>query len=657
MIHPAPRRRRRRASRALLALLLAAHLAVSLFLVVPGYLSIDEGTYHYMAENLAEGRPFEVWNGYRELPSPELVSASLVAVDGRLVALPPELFTLVAWPFYAALGYRGLFLLNALAFVALAALTARIARRLAGRAAVLPSLLLLSLATFAWDYSQAAWPHALSATLVAAAFAAALEAFAGAGGRRLAFAALAGLLGGLAIGVRLDSVLVAPALVLPLLFRRPPDLRALGSLAAGAALPLAALAAINRFKFGTWSPFSYGPVGSGGDVATYLPPAAAGLALLAAVWLASRPAVWRRLRGRLPAAAAAAAALALLAIALLPVLREAVVAALFGAWQLVVDLRARPLDVVEPALARTPSGALVYFGALKKSLLQSCPWMAALVLPLVDAALGRRRRAVLLLSLVPAAYLGFYSAFAWHGGLSLNLRYWLPALPFLAVLGALAWRRLAAAAGPAGGRVAAAAGLAVVLVYALTLRPAAARSVEAAEAVHLSLPLALAAAALLLAVAWRALGERASRLLPAAAAAAFAAGAVWAALATFTYDWPRHTALRAANLRVSQAVAGVVEPDSMFFARYPDPYFGLIDVPRLRLAVPGRDRFADFRRLADFHLAAGRPVYASLPQELWQRLAADGLLEGLAARPLLPDGLVVELVPAAAAAPPEPPQR
>lgn len=657
MIPATPSRSRRRGTWVVLLALAAAHLAVSWWGVVPGHLSIDEGTYHLMVANLAEGRAFWIWNGYEETPSPELVAATLLPLDGRLVAVPPELFTLLALPFYLLLGYRGLFLANALAFLATAALVGWLATRLGGRDTMLPAVLLFALATFAWDYSQAAWPHAVSALLVTAAFAAALLA-GGAGAERtegaseaggaggLGWALAAGLVGGLAVGVRVDSVLALPALVLPLVFARPPRWRLAAAVAMGTLPALAALAAINRVKFGTWSPLSYGPVGPAGTIGRYLPLALAAGAALAVAWALTRPAVRARLSRRGLTAAAGVALAALVAALAVPEVRRLAWAALHGGWQLVVDLRARPLDIAEPALERTASGALVYVGAFKKALLQSCPWMAALAVPLAVAA---RRRAALLLALVPAAYVAFYSFSAWHGGLSLNLRYWVPGLPFLAVIGGLVWRELSAAAGAAGRRAAVLVGAALAALFLGVLRPAA-TTVAAAEAVHLSLPLALAAAALLLTAAQRALGGRSSGLLPGAAAAALVAGAVWAGLTTFTYDWPRHTALRAANLAVSQRMAAVVAPDSILFARYPDPYFGLIEVPRLRLAIPGRDGFADFRRLVDFHLDAGRPVYAAFDRELWHRLAADGMLDGLAARPLLPDGSLAELRPAAALA-------
>lgn len=100
---------------------------------------------------------------------------------------------------------------------------------------------------------------------------------------------------------------------------------------------------------------------------------------------------------------------------------------------------------------------------------------------------------------------------------------------------------------------------------------------------------------------------------------------------------------RGANLAIGQRAASVVEPDSILFAGYPDPYFHLLEIPGLRLAVASRDGYADFRALADHHLARGRPVYASFPPQTWRALGETGALDGLVARPLLPSNLIVRL--------------
>jgi hypothetical protein len=56
-------------------------------------------------------------------------------------------------------------------------------------------------------------------------------------------------------------------------------------------------------------------------------------------------------------------------------------------------------------------------------------------------------------------------------------------------------------------------------------------------------------------------------------------------------------------------------------------------VPGVRVLFPARDQEKDLRRLADFHLDAGRPVFAVFQWDDWQRLMA-GPLAGLTRTPV-----------------------
>ena len=635
--------RRREGLVPVLVLLAAAHLAWSLFAVVPGYLSIDEGTYHYMVRSLAQGHPLEVRNGYEDFASPELVAGIFRERPGKLVATYPEVYTFLALPFYAALGYRGLFLLNALAFLGTVVLTWDLARRSFDARVASLAALILGLSTFAWDYSQAAWPHATSALLVVAAVWCTVRGLEPGAGLRWPLAA--GLLGGVAPGVRLDAAFAWAGILLPPAFTRPPRRRQVALTAAGLLPGLALLAWINREKFGAWTPFSYGARGGGATSGwlPYLPFVLAGAGALVAVWLLSRRPVDPLLRR--PGALAAGAAVLVLGAVALPPVREVLGRLIQGGLQLVVDLRFRDPAIAEPALGRTASGALVYVGALKKSLLQSCPWLPLAVLPCAAALRPPRRGAVALLLPVPLAYVGAFSYFAWHGGLSLNLRYLVPVLPFLAVLGALGWRE--AAEGTPGGRAAGAAGALVATACFALLMPRTWGPPAEQEGPLLDLPLAIAAAtalgAALLAV------PRLRRAVPLRRAAAAAAGAgfAWAALVTFAYDAPRARAHRAANLEVAGQIAPWVDEGSLLLVPYPDPFFALIEIDGLRLAVPGRDRFEDFRALVDHHLDRGRPVFAALPLPVWRHLAATGRLDGLRAGPAGPGSPVFRIGKAA----------
>ena len=92
----------------LLAALLGAHVAISVASLNPGYLSVDEGTYHIMVKSLADHGSLAFSNGYEEFPSLELMTGSVRLHEGRLVPVTPILYAIVSFPFYRAAGYAGL---------------------------------------------------------------------------------------------------------------------------------------------------------------------------------------------------------------------------------------------------------------------------------------------------------------------------------------------------------------------------------------------------------------------------------------------------------------------------------------------------------------------------------------------------------------------
>ncbi len=148
----------------LLILFLGFQLTFTLFVTVPGHISVDEGTYHMMVKNLAESGTLGIWNGYEEFASIELQAAGyLRAHNGRLVAQYPYLTAVLATPLYWICGYRGLFFINSLAFFLTVLVCYALAHSLYGdRNLALNSCVILVLATYLWEYSQAAFPHALT---------------------------------------------------------------------------------------------------------------------------------------------------------------------------------------------------------------------------------------------------------------------------------------------------------------------------------------------------------------------------------------------------------------------------------------------------------------------------------------------------------------
>ena len=631
-----------RVKSAIVFLLLALHVVYALFVTQPGHFTVDEGAYHMMVRAMAEDGSLAVWNGYGETPSEELVYSMLRKdlrdpASPRLVPQYPATYAVIAVPFYMIAGFAGLFWLNLLAFFGAVWATVSIARRLYGDPGLaLNAALILIAATYTWEYAQGVWPHALSMFLVTAAVLTGVIALQETSpGRATAWMAAAGLIVGIGAGVRYDVILAAPALALPFLFAAPPRLRPLAGLAAGLVPGLLLLALTNQAKFGIFSPFTYGADSQGGadSIRGYLLLIPAGSAAIGLAWAATRQRARALYEGR-PLWIAAAVLLAIAAVIAIPQTRALALRLGDGILQLVVDLRFRP-DIAEWGVSRTPTGGLAYGDWLKHALLQSCPWLVVLGIPAADW-LRRRDAGRAMLFLVIGAFIVIYSRHLWHGGLSLNMRYFLPFLPLAAILGADGWQALSAGRPAPWRRAAIVLGLATVVIWIpLILND----TTRALEPVLLNTPLAIAAALAALLVLRAIPAERMRPAISVGGLALSAAGLAWAFSISFVYDLPRSTGSRALGYQVGTDIRQLIEPDSILFSRYANRVSLLID-DDVRLAFPRNDEFTDFRRLLDIHMAQGRPVYLAFNDEYWVQVAAENLLDGLETEDLYENGEV-----------------
>lgn len=621
-----------------LLVLLALHIAASVLLVNPGHYSIDEGIYHQMARDFAQSGTLESWNGYDEFPSRELTDSFHIERDGRLYSQYPYLAPVVVWPFYEALGYRGLFALNAIAYIGIAVLCFAMARRIfADTALALDSVIILTIGTFAWEYSQAAWPHMLAVLSVTAAlYLTVLGLTATEDRRMIGFAFAAGSVIGLTAGIRLDVLFASPAILLPYILMVPSRPRPAVAALIGMLPGFAILAATNYAKFGILSPFSYGAAGGALELSRYIPVATLGLIGMAVFWLATRPRSIDFARRRQVPAIGIVLLLAGLAL-LVPSIAKSVTKVAIGTSQLLIDLRFRNPEWLEPGMRRSATGAMIYFSGLKKALSQSLPWLPLLALPL--AALFRPRepaRLIGVLFLSSAGYIAVYSYYAWHGGLALNLRYFLPFLPAFAILGAWAFRELAADAPDPLRRVAIYAFLVAFNIVIFSIRDDF-QAPDANEGALLTMPLVLASllsVLLLLRGATflplrSATGSRVRRILSGISLLTAAAAMGWASAGALSYDYLLDTMRRRGMAVAAQSATPLIERDSIIFALHELKYFGLYDRDRIRIAGVLRDDFKSFRPLLDYHLDAGRPVYLALEDEGMEIARRRGLLDGL----------------------------
>jgi hypothetical protein len=428
------------------------------------------------------------------------------------------------------------------------------------------------LATFSWEYTQSSYPHLTSTFLILLAcwlaWGAALRkddlpgwvplVLRGPVGR----SGLAGLVFGFALGVRLDAAFAALALGMPLLTGRGVHWGRAAAMAAGTLVMLAGLAWVNQAKFGVFNPLTYGRTNAEGYVGSlthYLPVAllSAGLVFV----YAFREMIPNRPSRKLLCAVLLVAALALL-------LTPAGIRFASGLFQILVDMRIRP-DHPEPALSRSDGGAVLYFGHVKKALLESCPYLVLLVIPAVRRFLRRDDRPWGLLWLVPLTFAGFYGYLAWHGSVALNMRYLTPTLPFLALLAAGEWLDVRSVLGDrtrAWLAVGLWVGLCVLFLWA-RVEP------SRGEAVFLNGALTLAAVCLTLQVYRLVRPKAASRPF----ALAFLAAFVWASAATASHDYAMSASVRYIYLQTARTLEPIVEPNAVVMIFNPDAAFALRD--------------------------------------------------------------------------------
>lgn len=602
-----------------------AHILISVFTIIPGYMSIDEVTYHRMTKSFSESGGLEIWNGYRECPSPELETRNIFARNGRLVSSCPYLFPILSTPFYRIWGYRGLFFINVIAFVGIVFFCYAIARKLfQDRNLALNSCFILIFATFSWEYSQAAWPHATTTFFLMVSFYLFVCSFYAKTGRAAFLLALAsGFITGFAMGIRLDSIFVLPCLIIPFLFLKP--YRPLPALATciGALPGLVILTATNYAKFGVLSPFSYGRSMDASELKQYLPFAVVGILAIVVLWaLTRRPVISSLLRYK----RAAIIAIILFAgiLAMIPHVRSTVGNSLNGAYQLIVDLRVRDLDIREGALSRNKGGGMVYINGLKKSLLQSCPYLVVLLLPFLRIIRNDKESVQLtILFLVPVAFIGFYAYHnGWHGGLCMNLRYFIPILPFTSMLSAYAWREMSGNINLNWGRICLLTTFLFSILFIMT-----AKQIDSQEFPFLTLPLLLALLLTILLLARENFAKLSRYIFPRVTVTIFFVAIVWSSLLAFLYDYPRALNVRQYYFNIANSAAQVISKNSILFTSGHDEFSGLIERGQVRIANPIRDNFNDFAALISFHFQEGYSVYAAFRPTEWEIIRNRGLLD------------------------------
>ena len=429
---------------------------------VPGIFTIDEDNYMVSVLSLRAGG-FEVPGTEGLTRSKELAYFApqpdrFVVRQRPVVTDAPSLYAFFALPF-SVFGWPGLFGVNILSFVISAACVYLIVRRTSNNVPAASLAMGIFLAGgYSLEYAQAVWPHMLSAALCVGAF---LAASTVRRHRSLWYALLAGVLAGCAAGVREQNIVLAGGLGLGLLVLGPHRLRASLVFGIGILVPLLLSATVNYQRMGVFHP---------------VPKSSAYVA---------------NVQGETPTRAPAARS----ALEPLQVL-----------WTKVVDFSTHPIptDTLEARFfhKEAASGAIMTGTVVKKSLVQSAPWIGAALLALIAAWLAGIKRAedadreMMAISLVigPIFAMIAYAGYAKTDGISHNQRYLLETVPLLAIALGLALRKfkinpLQAFLGFAGGVCLA---FAAMLIAAPPLRYSLIVNVPLAIALALVIALALA---------------------------------------------------------------------------------------------------------------------------------------------------------------------
>jgi hypothetical protein len=223
-----------------------------------------------------------------------------------------------------------------------------------------------------------------------------------------------------------------------------------------------------------------------------------------------------------------------------------------------------------------------------------------------------------------------YGIFGWDGGWALNQRYFLPALPVLALLAAEGGAWLARRAGDGSGRLPG-------IVIAVAVGVAAGRAIglgrQWEERVLLDLPLGVAALlAALIVLAYR----RPPGAAPARAARVVAITSVLlGTVSCLAYDLPRSLARRTESAARGAAVAQRAAGDALVLSEPTEELAAAIaPASRIRFANPAQSGYRDLGPLLDYHLARGHVVIGRVPEERFAQLVEAGLTRIYDVRPV-----------------------
>ena len=242
--------------RTLLILLLILLGIILTITIIPGVFIIDEDNYLVTVVGLQHGM-LKMPGTENLTPSRELVyfdpEASRRSVESTpVVSLAPPIYAFLALPFSYA-GWRGLVLLNILSFLVATYLVFRYVELITHQR-ITPwiACILFAIGGYCIEYAQGMWPEILSVVLCMGSLILCLK---GRQSGSIYTALAAGILVGIAVGVREQNIFFAGCAGLGLIFSGVKRTRTALAYAAGVMLLLVIIATLNFYRVGIWHPF------------------------------------------------------------------------------------------------------------------------------------------------------------------------------------------------------------------------------------------------------------------------------------------------------------------------------------------------------------------------------------------------------------------
>jgi len=410
-----------------IAILIATHYST-------GYFSVDDSGYHFMVKSFCEKGRLYVENGYEAFPSKELSLGvhkleTMVIKDNKLFPKIPFLYTIIAAPFYLLLNIHGLILLNIISYIFILYTIYKITLLLfENKRIAFISIHLFFLGTFVFEYAIGIWPHVINLLLIMiSCYISLLLIKMGKNKKSFLLSFILGFILFFNFGIRMDSILTIIVIFsLILIFDDFPFYK-VSSILMGGILPVTAMCFINKLRFGSFDVMSY--------TNKAVPNVVLFIGLVAAISLLL---IVRSLKNKIHFNRKSIYFFLCISLVLILPFYKDILRIAKGTYILLFDLRIMPYI---KSLHRDFFGGVTRAAILKKALFQSCPHMAVSIaagILILKESINKKLniKHTFLLIAMPIIYLLYFGYYKWIGGLCFNLRYYIPALPFLTILSA-----------------------------------------------------------------------------------------------------------------------------------------------------------------------------------------------------------------------------